>query len=453
MNELLLSFYGDDFTGSTDAMEALSIAGVRTVLFLDPPDSELLSERFSDLRALGIAGISRSWTPGQMEEFLRPAFGAIKQLGAPVFHYKTCSTFDSSPEIGSIGRAIDIGQELFHSRFVPLVVGAPALRRYTLFGNLFATVGDESYRLDRHPTMAHHPITPMDEADLRLHLARQTATNVALFDIVHQTGTSDVVAQRFEALLDTRPDIVLFDVLDDARLSEVGRLIWSHRGAGPLFAAGSSGVEYALTAHWRATGLVPQPQPVRPAGPVEQLVVISGSCSPETQQQIDWALEHGFAGIALDTVDLVNPATAPTARDSAIRAAERALGQGQSVVLHTSVGPHDARIAATARVLTACGLDRTSMGQQLGRELGRILRTLLERTGLRRAVVAGGDTSGHASLHLGIYALEMVTPIAPGSPLCRAYSHIAHLDGLEIALKGGQVGKADYFGKILRGSA
>jgi uncharacterized protein YgbK (DUF1537 family) len=54
---------------------------------------------------------------------------------------------------------------------------------------------------------------------------------------------------------------------------------------------------------------------------------------------------------------------------------------------------------------------------------------------------------------LGIFALEMVTPIAPGSPLCRAFASDRAFDGLEIALKGGQVGKEDYFERVRRGSA
>jgi len=66
-------------------------------------------------------------------------------------------------------------------------------------------------------------------------------------------------------------------------------------------------------------------------------------------------------------------------------------------------------------------------------------------------VIAGGDTSSHAARQLGIYALELLTPIAPGSPLCRASSSDQRFDGLEIALKGGQGGKADYFGRVLAG--
>jgi uncharacterized protein YgbK (DUF1537 family) len=81
-----------------------------------------------------------------------------------------------------------------------------------------------------------------------------------------------------------------------------------------------------------------------------------------------------------------------------------------------------------------------------------LLRELLTATGLRRACVAGGDTCGHAARQLGIYALEYMMPVAPGSPLCRARSHDAAFDGLEISLKAGQVGQPDYFGSIRAGA-
>jgi uncharacterized protein YgbK (DUF1537 family) len=67
--------------------------------------------------------------------------------------------------------------------------------------------------------------------------------------------------------------------------------------------------------------------------------------------------------------------------------------------------------------------------------------------------VAGGDTSGYSALQLGIYALEMAIPIAPGAPLCRASSDQSQFDGLEISLKGGQNGQANYFEQIRRGQA
>lgn len=449
---LLLSFYGDDLTGSCDAMEALALGGARTALFLEPPARELLREGFPDLQAVGVAGVSRIMTPAQMDETLPDLFTRMERLDADVFHYKVCSTFDSSPKVGSIGRAIDIGQRVFNSRFTPLLVGAPALKRYCLFGNLFATVGDQTFRLDRHPTMNRHPVTPMLESDLRLHLSRQTEKRISLLDILDLTGSPAEVDRNLSRVLESRPQIVLFDTLDDARLEEAGRLIWSQRGDATLFVAGSSGVEYALVAHWQTAGVLSGRIDLSHAATgARQIIVISGSCSPVTRCQIEWAVENGFGGIELNAARLANDDLCAAERAEVKRKALDVLASGRSVVLFSALGPDDPKIEATVRDVRAAGCDPQIARERLAEQQGIILRELLEATGLRRAAIAGGDTSSHAARQLGIYALELLTPIAPGSPLCRASSSHSRFDGLEIALKGGQGGKADYFGRILTG--
>ncbi|WP_018962467.1 four-carbon acid sugar kinase family protein [Sporolactobacillus vineae] len=175
-NPILLSFYGADFTGSTDAMESLTIHGLPTVLFLDVPDPSLLKERFFYAKCIGVAGNSRSMTPVQMEQELYPIFSKLKALGSDFVHYKVCSTFDSSSLIGNIATVQQLAQKVFKRlAWIPVFAAAPDLKRYTVFGNHFATMDHETYRLDRHPTMSRHPITPMDEADLRTVLKNQGA--------------------------------------------------------------------------------------------------------------------------------------------------------------------------------------------------------------------------------------------------------------------------------------
>ncbi len=154
-------------------MEALALRGVETVLFLDVP-TEAQRASFPNVRAIGVAGTSRSETPGWMNENLAPVFHWMAQEQAEIAHYKICSTFDSSPEIGSIGRALELGHAAFGGKPVPILVGAPQLKRYTAFGELFAAYRGEIFRIDRHPVMSRHPVTPMREADLRRHLAGQT---------------------------------------------------------------------------------------------------------------------------------------------------------------------------------------------------------------------------------------------------------------------------------------
>lgn len=451
---LLLTFYGDDFTGSTDAMEGLTLNGVPTALFLEAPTPEQLTGRFANLRALGVAGISRSLPVEDMDAELRPTFAALRALGAPLTHYKVCSTFDSSPAVGSIGRATDIGAAVFETPVVPLMVGAPSLKRYVAFGNLFATVGETTYRVDRHPTMSKHPVTPMHEADLRLHLGQQTDRPIGLIDMRQLNADDAAIRTQFQALADEGAQIVLFDTLDDSHLHKIGATIWSLPDQKPVFVVGSSGVEYALTAYWHSAGLVEKPPLPAPAGHADQMIVVSGSASPVSAEQIDWARDNGFEVIRLDSAALVDSACADQTRESAIAGALRVLDAGRSVVLYSAHGPDDPALATTRTKAQALGLNPASVGQRLGTQQGLLLRALLEqRPDIRRVCVAGGDTCSHAARQLDIFALEVLTPLAPGGPLCRASAHTPRFDGLEIVLKGGQVGKADFYGVVLRGSA
>jgi uncharacterized protein YgbK (DUF1537 family) len=441
---LLLTFYGDDFTGSADAMESLSLHGVRSVLFLSPPSVELLQAKFPNIEAVGVAGASRAMTPAQMEASLPAIFTALQRLNARLFHYKICSTFDSSPTIGSIGKAFEIGQSIFNSTFVPLLVGAPVLKRYCVFGNLFATVGDETFRLDRHPMMSRHAVTPMNEGDLRLHLAKQTDATIALFDLMRQNGTTDEINERFAALRNEKPDIILFDTLDETRLATAGRLIWE---SDARFVIGSSGVGYALTSHWQ------RPRVDYPsAGVVEQVIVMAGSCSAATATQIEWAEANGYASLRLDARLLADETIADAERARLRQAALSLLAAGRSVVLYSARGPYDPAMQASNESLRQRGIDELTVRERLGQQQGVLLCELLLASGVRRVCVAGGDTSSRAISQLGIYALELRTPLTPGQPLNRAYADDARLDGLEIALKGGQHGRADHFESIRRGA-
>lgn len=457
-NDRLLCFYGDDFTGSTDAMEALAKSGADTVLFLDPPPPELLAERFPNVRCFGVAGVSRSMTPDEMERELRPALERLHAYGTAVVHYKVCSTFDSSPRAGSIGKVLELGRSFYpRQRYVPILVGVPALKRYTLFGHHFAAAGADggTYRLDRHPTMSRHPITPMRESDLRLHLREQTDLPVSLMEWTALDGVPEEVSARLEHRLEVgEPAALLFDVIDDPRLEAAGRLMWreaEERGTG-LFVIGSSGVEYALAAHWAKEGLVdPGGARLQAAEQADQLLVVSGSCSPVTQSQIAWALKRGYAGIRVRARDWLEPGRADEARRSLLKQALPLVEQGRNIIVYSADGPEDPAIAALREALTARGMEPADSGRLIGTQLGRLTSDLLRATGLRRILIAGGDTSGYVTRELGIYALSCLSAIVPGGPLCRCYSEDPRLDGLQLALKGGQVGGADYFERVRLG--
>ena len=280
MSKLLLSYYGDDFTGSTDVMEALASNGVKTALFLSVPSAETLA-KFADCQAVGIAGTSRSQTPQWMSDNLGPAFAWLKSLDAAVCHYKVCSTFDSSPAIGNIGKAIEIGRETFAQDCVPVIVGAPQLKRYTAFGHLFAAYQGKVYRIDRHPVMSRHPVTPMAEADLTIHLAAQTDLSIRLADLAMTAG--DATA-GIDALLADKPGILLVDVDGPASQAIAGEQVWRLRGDRGLFVTGSSGIQYALLHAWEREGLTSGKVEFPLPGAVERLAVVSGSVSPTTER-------------------------------------------------------------------------------------------------------------------------------------------------------------------------
>ncbi len=450
-SNLILTYYGDDFTGSTDVMEQLELGGIRTMLFLDVPTPQQLAA-FPHLEAVGIAGVSRSMTPAQMDDELPPKFRALAALGAPFFHYKVCSTFDSAPTVGSIGHATDLGWDIFQPAFVPLIIGAPFLRRYVAFGNLFARVGDVTYRLDRHPTMRNHPITPMHEADLRMHLSQQTERQIGLVDHWHMTSKEAPELDAYlESLLSQGDEIVVFDTLDDTHLALIGRMLWARRQEKPIFLVGSSGIEKALALHLGQAGDGARSNNLASPGPASQMIVMSGSAAPETRGQIQYALARGFVGLPLDVAALIDPATEVTARDVAIAEAMAALGDGKSVLLYSALGPDDPIIGKARDHAAAIGLKPHEVGQRLGLQQGRIVKVLLQRSDVRRVCIAGGDTSGHTSRQLGIYGLQAIQAISPGAPLCRAYAEDPAFDGLEISLKGGQNGGEDYFLAILHG--
>jgi uncharacterized protein YgbK (DUF1537 family) len=421
----LYAYYGDDFTGSTDVLEGLAAAGLRSVLFLGPPSDEHL-RRFGDCQAFGIAGDSRSRSPEWMDAHLPAIFARLRSFGAPVVHYKTCSTFDSSPQIGSIGRAMEIGRETQKTSFVPIVVAAPHLRRYVVFGNLFAAAGDGFvYRIDRHPTMRQHPVTPMHEADLRQHLARQTDLRVDLIDL--PTVQGGLLERELASRLAAGAEAVLFDGVERHDVEETGRLLWHYARQQPLFAVGSSGLTYGLAAAWKRENATQGCATGRQPDAVDSLLVMSGSCSPVTERQIAHALRNGYEGIAIEG----------RTPETCVKETIAALRRFRKVVVYSSLGPLPAGV--------------TARGDALGHQIGSMLRQIIIETGVRRVVLAGGDTSSHAVSQLGLYALTWSAATQPGAPLCRAHSDSPELDGLELVLKGGQVGTEDFFERVRRG--
>lgn len=442
----LISWYGDDFTGASAVMEVLTSAGLHSVLFLDLPSPDLLA-RFSKYRGIGLAGVARSKSPQWMDANLPAIFRALSSLNTPIVHYKICSTLDSAPHIGSIGKAIDLAQAQFsHCAWIPFVAAAPAIKRYQFLANLFVVNNDVGHRLDRHPAASLHPVTPMAEADVRLHLSKQTDIQIGLIDYL--------AAHKKQALdreLSSGKRIIALDVVDDDGLISVGELIWERRGE-RLFVVGSQGVEYALTAYWLARGFLPEPVTPRVA-PAERIAVVSGSCSPTTSEQIAWAGSHGFALIPIDTSKAVDDRAWQTELGRATSEALNAIGNGRDPLVYSARGPEDPAIGSLLNTVKSLGVSFEQVNESIGKGLGSVLDSILRRTKVRLGVLAGGDTSGYGAGMLGVYALTLAAITVPGAALFRAHCEEPSFSTLELAFKGGQMGSADYFGQIKAGGA
>ncbi len=426
------AWYGDDFTGASDTLATLAAAGLRARLFLRVPTAAQV-ERTGPLDALGIAGTARALAPEAMRAELAPVAEFFATLRPPVTHYKCCSTFDSAPHVGNLAVGLQALRSSAHDPFVTILGGQPSLGRYCAFGALYASAsaGGEVHRIDRHPTMSVHPVTPMREADLRRHLAAQGLANLALIDIrLLDEGDDATLDAALEERLATRPDAVLLDATRAAHLRRIGRLLWRRAERRPLLALGASSVAQALIAHWQALGQATG-GPVAVAAADTPVFLLVGSLSPVTAAQVA-AGGGAYRHVALDAQALV-------ASDAALDAmAERCavlLRTGRPVMARTTApraeGP------APVALATACG-----------RLLARVLRRAPQ---VRRIGVAGGDTSSFALRELGPWALDWTGSLAPGVPLMRVLADDPALDGLELMLKGGQMGPEDVFDRLLRG--
>jgi uncharacterized protein YgbK (DUF1537 family) len=438
---LKVGWYGDDFTGAADTLATAAQAGLRSLLFLGLPTPQRLDQA-GPLDALGIAGAARAMSPEQMQTELLPVAALFARLAVPVLHYKVCSTFDSAPHVGSIGAAIDLLGRSVANRFIPIVGGQPSLGRYCVFGHLFARAGSDGdiHRIDRHPTMSRHPVTPMRESDLRLHLAAQGLDPVGLLTSLAYDEPPAALDARLDALQAGGARAVLLDAARAEHLAPIGRLIWQRAQAQRLLAVGASSVVQALAAHWQTQGLVPLAtaqagQALAPAqGPV---LVLAGSLSPVSRRQV--AAASSYTRVTLDAARMV--ADEPGYAAALARQVQQLLHQGRHVLAVTSEARSDADTPGTP------ALNSTSLAQACGRWLADVLQA----APVRRLGIAGGDTSSHAVQALDAWGMSFLQAISPGVALCRLHSEQARLDGMEIVLKGGQMGSSELFEDLCHG--
>lgn len=436
-----LAFYGDDFTGASDNAAQFARHGLRTLLFFDNPDAAMLARAAQLHDVIGVAGIARSLAPAAMAEEIAPVLRNFRALGLSFIQYKCCSTFDSSPGIGSLGQAIRLMREHWPDSQVPVVAATPEFGRYTVFGHHFARAGNHVYRLDRHPVMARHPVTPMRESELAQILAQQGFTPTSAVDL----RTLDEHEGRAAALADAiaDQDSVVFDGYTQQQMKTIAAVLWQRSRQRTVCALAAQGLAHALGAWMRDAGLIDVPPPAQALAPVDRLLVLSGSCSPLSAAQIDWALAHGFAGLRIDMALLAQDDAVAQAAQAALEARMLAtLASGRSLVMYTAKGPDDAQATLPAAELAS----------RIGRLYARLSRAAIVQGGLTRLVIAGGDSSSFTMRALGAVALEVsASHFAQNAHVCRLHAQDPAMDGVQVLLKGGQVGAEDVYGLMLNG--
>ncbi|USQ79168.1 four-carbon acid sugar kinase family protein [Ornithinimicrobium faecis] len=407
-------FVADDFTGGVDVLLQAARCGEPATMFLS--EESFLAADASELRTCtGVATTFRRSAPEEVSDSLRRILDHALTQEPRVVQYKICSTADSSPTRGSIrppfAQFLERGAER-----IALWAAQPGLRRFTAFAHHFANDRGTVYRLDRQPTMANHPSTPMRESDLRLHFAEQIGEavgSITLEDLRQQERLS--LAWEREAAAGHR--LVVLDAVHPDDLTTHGTFL---AGEAPAYVIGSGGATLGLGAGlgWREDP-AHQVSTQAASGPV---LVVAGSCSELTAAQIARVEERSdWSVLAWDP--------AAGAPETVATEANQLLASGQHVLVHSG-GASPARVEASAGLGT---LVPTGLAHIVSHNLGQFARL----------VVAGGDTSGDVLTLLGATKLTTVAVLDRDTCLCL-------VDGIggstqEVVLKGGQIGSVDFF--------
>ena len=416
----VLGAIADDFTGATDLANALVRQGMRTVLMLGLPSGPPPAE----VDALVVALKTRTIAPAEAVAQSLDALAWLRAAGVRQIYFKYCSTFDSTDQ-GNIGPVADALLEALNSDFTTVCPAFPGAGRTIYHGHLFV-----NGRLLSESSMRNHPLTPMHDPDLVRVLGRQTKGAVGNVPLPLITEGADAVRGALDALRRDGKRYAVLDVAADADLATIGEAVADH----DLVTAGS-GVAIGLPAAYRRRGWLPAyavRQDLAPAdaGPA---LILSGSCSEATQGQIA-KLRGEAPAFELDPMALSRDADVVT---QAIVWATQRLPKGP-VLIYSTAEP--ARVASAQRWL---GTERAA--GLLEGAFAAIARALLA-AGVRRFIVAGGETSGAVVQALDVKALRIGKEIDPGVPWTVAEG----TPRLALALKSGNFGAPDFFAKALR---
>ena len=421
---MLLGAIADDFTGATDLCSMLVRGGMRTVQVIGTPAE---GDPVPDADAVVVAIKSRTapvqWAVGESLK----ALTWLRAAGARQFFFKYCSTFDSTDQ-GNIGPVTDALIDALGCGFSLHCPAFPANGRTLYHGHLF--VGGA---LLNESGMENHPLTPMKDPNLVRVLSRQTEGTVGLvaFPIVRQGAHA--IRDAMTRLKEQGRRHAIVDAVTDAHLIAIGEAASHHALLG-----GGSGVAMGLPANFHKAGLLPAPAdaaalPFIAGG----TAVLSGSCSRATLAQLGFIRAHS-------PVFELDPLAEQKAQGLAAAALAWADAEGidskRPLVIAASAPPD--RVAAAQAALG--GSDKA--GALLEEAMALIAEGLVAR-GVRRLVIAGGETSGAIATRLGVRQLRIGTEIDPGVPW--TYASGSGPD-LLLALKSGNFGGTGFFLKAFQ---
>lgn len=410
---MLLGCIADDFTGATDLASTLVRNGMRTVQLIGvptgaPPDAD----------AVVVALKSRTTPAADAVAESLAALRWLQQAGCRQFFQKYCSTFDST-EAGNIGPVADALVRALECGFALACPAFPANKRSVFQGHLFVgtTLLSES-------GMEHHPLTPMRDSNLVRVLSRQTEGTVGLVPWETVTQGAEAIRRMLNALKEQGRRYAVVDAITDADLMAIGAAASHH-----ALITGGSGVAMGLPANFRAAGLLQQADVAAlPAAP-GHAAVLAGSCSRATMFQL------GTARDRVPTLQL-DPLATPDAASLTRQALEWASGRlGDTPVVIAASAPPDQVAALQAK------LGREAAGALVEETMAAIAAGLVE-AGVRRMVVAGGETSGAVVSRLGVGQLRIGAEIDPGVPWTYAEGSGP---AMRLALKSGNFGGRDFF--------
>ena len=395
MSRPWLGIIADDFTGACDVADAVSEQGASAVVTVGVP-----AEPPPGCDCVVVALKSRT---APRDEAVAQSLAAARRLtdsGCTTLYQKYCSTFDSTDD-GNIGPVADALARVPPESTL-LSVGTPATPRVgrTVYqGHLF--VGG---RLLSGSPMRDHPLTPMRDPDLVAVLGRQTTGPVGLIPWQVVADGPDRLDAAIDAARADGTAHLLLDALTDADLGTAATALLRQETRGArLLVTGAAGLAAAL-ARVRNTG-VATPRRSVPEVPGGRRLILSGSCSEATREQV-----AAFPGprIELSPIDLDADWTGTLG--TVLSTLERVFDQGGGPVLVSSSATPDRLAEHRSRLGTA----RSS--SLLETATAEIAARAVETLEVRRLLVAGGETSGAVVQRLGLTTLHVGPAAGPGLP-------------------------------------